>query len=90
MAIITNIEYNHRTYNNAYIRASVASSDKQLTCIVCEVWESIESRNNYPTPLFMLSYSLNTINSTSDNPMAYAYTLLELNNIFNNATYNVN
>lgn len=77
MAIVTNIEHNHRTYINAYIRASVASSDKHLTCILCEVWESLESRNTYPTPLFTLSYTLNTINLTTDNPMTYAYTLLQ-------------
>ena len=89
MAALANLTYNLREYNNAYIRASISTSDKQLTIVTCEVWESATARTLYDTPLFYLSYTLNTSEIACVNPQDYAYRLLEINNIFPGASYNI-
>lgn len=88
MAILATIEHNYRTYENAYIKVSISNVDKFVINIICEVWESVESRNIYPTPLFTNSYTLNLSDIASNNPLDYAYKLLESNAILTNAIFN--
>lgn len=89
MAVLATIEHNFRIYDNAYIRASLNNSDKHLVIIFCEVWESELSRNTYPTPLFIVSYTVNLIDIPCVNPLDYAYKLLEREGILQNAIYNL-
>ena len=81
-----------RTMKNAYISAIVRYSDKSKTCIQLNVWETAEARQEFPyIPAFVPpELELPTdLCLQADNPIAYAYQLLEASGQFPDATWNI-
>lgn len=92
MAFVTQITNERgRVFNQAYIRAQVARCNKDSCIVVCEIWENDESRQQYPMnpdSLFTRIFPTN-LNIVSNNPLEYAYNLLEASGEFPGATWNV-
>lgn len=92
MAFVTSITNERgRVFNQAYIRAQVARCNKESCIVVCEIWEDDESRQQYPMnpdSLFTRIFTTD-LNIVSNNPIEYAYKLLEASGEFPGATWNV-
>jgi len=92
MAFTADITANGRSYPAAYIKASVRLCTTQNTVVQLEVWESQAVRDSGVEPL---SYSndlrtfATNLSLQADNPVAYAYALLEASGEWPDATWNV-
>lgn len=92
MAFLSNITSPQlREYTNAYISARVIYCDKNKTLIHLQVWESQELKELHATiPVFTTDLELPTVMwVASNNPIDYAYKLLEASDNFPNATWNI-
>lgn len=92
MAFITPMQVLGRSYTAAYVKASIVRSDKEATLVQLEVWETQALREQSVPPLQMSSplRSFPTqLSLPSDNPVDYAYKLLEASGEFPDATWNI-
>lgn len=92
MAFLTPLEVAGRSYPSAYIKATIARCDITQTVLKLEAWETQALRQegvpalNWPNDLRSLATSMDL---QADNPIAYAYTLLEASGEFPDATWNI-
>jgi hypothetical protein len=92
MAFLTPLEVAGRSYPAAYVKATIARCDTKQTVLKLQAWETQGLREQsvpslpYPDDLRVLD----TVDLPADNPIAYAYTLLEQSGEFPEATWNVN
>lgn len=98
MAFTLPLTLNGEAQAAAYIRASIRLSNSQRTVVQLEVWTSQASRANggQPVPHSWLPSGFNDIPQfptdlelQNNNPVEYAYKLLEASNLFPDATWNV-
>lgn len=92
MAFITPLEVAGRSYPKAYIKATIARCDTKQTVIKLEAWETQELREAGVTPLAWdrdLRSPQTELELQADNPVDYAYKLLEASGEFTEATWNV-
>lgn len=98
MAFTLPLTLNGELYTAAYVKAVVAYSDANITVIKLLVWTSQASRTNGGEPVpsnwlptdFSEQPQLTTISELqSNNPVDYAYQLLEDSGMFPTATWNV-
>ncbi len=92
MAFITPLEVAGRSYPKAYIKATIARCDTKQTVIRLEAWETQELREAGVTPLAWdrdLRSPQTELELQADNPVDYAYKLLEASGEFPEATWNV-
>jgi len=92
MAFITPLEVAGRSYPAAYIKATIARCDNKQTIIKLEAWETQELREAGVTPLAWdrdLRSPQTELELQADNPVDYAYKLLEASGEFPDATWNV-
>lgn len=92
MAFLTPININGRDYESAYIKATLAKSSARQTVIFLEAWESQELRAAQ-VPSLPFPDNLVVVNDLQDlpnnNPVDYAYKLLEASGKFPEATWNI-
>ena len=92
MAFTTELIVNGRTYSAAYIKATAVSCNINTTTIHLEVWETQSLRQD-GVPSLIWPQSLRVLDTSmtlqADNPIEYAYNLLEASAEFPNATWNV-
>lgn len=92
MAFLTPININGRAYESAYIKATLAKSSARQTVIFLEAWESQELRAAQ-VPSLPFPDNLVVVNDLQDlpnnNPVDYAYKLLEASGEFPEATWNI-
>lgn len=92
MAFLTPININGRDYESAYIKATLAKSSARQTVIFLEAWESQELRAAQ-VPSLPFPDNLVVVNDLQDlpnnNPVDYAYKLLEASGEFPEATWNI-
>lgn len=92
MAFTTELSVNGRNYPAAYIKATVARCDTTQTVLKLEAWETQALRQegvpalNWPNDLRSLATNMDL---QADNPVDYAYQLLEASGEFPDATWNV-
>jgi hypothetical protein len=92
MAFLTPITINGRSYPAAYIKATIARCDTTQTVLKLEAWETQALRQegvpalNWPNDLRSPQTELEL---QADNPVDYAYKLLEASGEFPEATWNV-
>jgi len=92
MAYINSTEAYGRSYPEAYIRVISCEFTKQLTTIKTEGWESQALREENLPALAGIGQEIvlaTDMELTADNPIAYAYKLLEASGRFPDATWNV-
>ena len=92
MAFINNATAYGRDYPQAYIRVAACLINKQVTQISTEGWESQEQREDGLPALSGIgqAYTLATnMDLNADNPIEYAYKLLEASGRFPEATWGV-
>lgn len=82
---------NGKQLDNAYIRASIQSANKQRTVIHLEIWDSEELRSQIQVPFRFETRVIQTTTAQveKNNLIALAYQLLEESGEFPNATWNV-
>ncbi len=92
MAFTTPLAAHGYTYPQAYIKAHIAHCDAQRTVVKLTVWPTQADRTNGAEPVRydndLRSFDTN-LSLQADNPIAYAYTLLEQSNEFPEATWNI-
>jgi len=92
MAFLTPLEVAGRSYPAAYVKATVARCDTTQTVLKLEAWETQALRQegvpalNWPNDLRSLATNMDL---QADNPIAYAYALLEASGEFTDATWNI-
>jgi len=98
MAFTLPLTLNGEPQAAAYVKATVAYADAAQLIVKLTVWTSQTSRTNggEPVPSNWLPSDFNELASLgtdlelqSDNPIAYAYTLLEQSGEFPDATWNI-
>ena len=92
MAFLTPLEVAGRNYPAAYIKATIARCDTKQTVIKLEAWETQELREAGVTPLAWdrdLRSPQTELELQADNPVDYAYKLLEASGEFTKAAWNV-
>mgnify|MGYP003472842582 FL=1 len=92
MAFITPLEVAGRNYPAAYIKVTIARCDTKQTVIKLQAWETQELREAGVTPLAWdrdLRSPQTELELQADNPVDYAYKLLEASGEFPEATWNV-
>lgn len=92
MAIINSFTSNGYTYSQAYIKAHIMYCDAQRTVIKLTVWPTQADRTNGAEPVRYdsdLRQFPTDLQMQADNPIAYAYTLLEQSGQFPDANWNV-
>ncbi len=92
MAFLTPLEVAGRNYPAAYIKATIARCDSKQVVIKLEAWETQELREAGVTPLAWdrdLRSPQTELELQADNPVDYAYKLLEASGEFTEATWNV-
>lgn len=92
MAIINSFTSNGVTYSQAYIKAHIMYCDSQRTVIKLTVWPTQADRTNGAEPVRYdsdLRQFPTDLQMQADNPITYAYTLLEQSGEFPDATWNV-
>ncbi len=92
MAFITPLAAHGYTYPAAYIKAHIAHCDAQRTVIKLTVWPTQADRTNGAEPVRYdndLRQFPTDLQMQADNPVAYAYALLEASGEFPDATWNV-
>jgi hypothetical protein len=82
----------------AYVKATIARCNTQTTVVQLEVWTSQSSRTNggqfipdnwLPSGFNSLEVFTTDLNLQSENPVDYAYQLLEASGKYTEATWNV-
>lgn len=92
MAFVTALTAHGYSYPAAYMKAHIVFCDAQRTVVKLTVWPTQADRESgadpvrYDSDLRQLATDLNL---QADNPVAYAYTLLEASGEFAEATWNV-
>jgi len=92
MAFTTALAAHGYTYPAAYIKAHIMYCDSQRTVIKLTVWPTQADRTNGAEPVRYdndLRQFPTDLQMQADNPIAYAYTLLEQSGEFPEATWNV-
>lgn len=92
MAFTAPIVAHGYTYSQAYIKAHIMHCDAQRTVVKLTVWPTQADRENGAEPVRYdgdLRQFPTDLQMQADNPVAYAYTLLEQSNEFSSATWNV-
>lgn len=92
MAFTTPLAAHGYTYPAAYIKANIAYCDAQRTVVKLTVWPTQADRTNGAEPVRYdsdLRQFPTDLNLQANNPVAYAYALLEASNDFPDATWNV-
>jgi len=96
MAFTTPLTINGEAQAAAYIKAYIRHCDAQRTVVQLEVYTNQAARDNgaFPVPDSFLTIgtlpSFTTdLNLQADNPVAYAYSLLENSGLYPDATWNV-
>jgi outer membrane protease len=93
MAFTTPLTINGRSYPAAYVRVRQTSTFKQETLVEMEAWESQAERNTGLPPLNWNESSRRfstQLELANNNPLDYAYQLLEDSNEWPDAQFNVN
>ena len=92
MAFLTPLEVAGRSYPAAYIKATVARCDTTQTVLKLEAWETQALRQE-GVPALNWSNDLRSLATNmdlqADNPVDYAYKLLEASGEFTKAAWNV-
>ena len=92
MAFVTALAAHGYTYSQAYLKAHIAFCDAQRTVVKLTVWPTQADRENGAEPVCydndLRQYQTNLVLQT-DNPVAYAYQLLEASGKYPTATWNV-
>ena len=92
MAFKTPLVAHGYTYPAAYIKAHIAYCDAQRTVVKLTVWPTQADRENGAEPVRYdndLRQYQTDLNLQANNPVAYAYALLEASGEFPDATWNV-
>ena len=92
MAFTTPLTAHGYSYQAAYIKAHIAHCDAQRTVVKLTVWPTQADRENGAEPVRYdndLRQYQTDLNLQADNPVAYAYALLEASGEFIDATWNV-
>lgn len=98
MAFTLPLTINGEAQAAAYVKATIARCDTQTTVVQLEVWNSQSSRTNggqsvpdnwLPAGFSSLEVFATDLNLQADNPVAYAYTLVQASGEFIDATWNV-
>lgn len=98
MAFTLPLTLNGELYTAAYVKAIIAHCDPTSTVIKLEVWTSQTSRTNGGEPVpsnwlpaeFVEQPQESTeLGLQSNNPVEYAYALLEASGLYPTATWNV-
>ena len=92
MAFVTALAAHGYTYPAAYIKAHIAHCDAQRTVVKLTVWPTQADRESGAQPVRYdndLRQFPTDLQMQADNPIAYAYTLLEQSNEFAEAVWNV-
>lgn len=92
MAYLTPLEVAGRSYPKAYIKATIARCDSKQVVLKLESWESQELREQKVPPLNWdsdLRSPPTELELQADNPVDYAYKLLEASGEFPEATWNI-
>ena len=92
MAFKTPLVAHGYTYPAAYIKAHIAYCDAQRTVVKLTVWPTQADRENGAEPVRYdndLRQYQTDLNLQANNPVAYAYALLEASGEFIDATWNV-
>ena len=92
MAFVTAIAAHGYTYSQAYLKAHIAFCDAQRTVVKLTVWPTQADRENGAEPVRYdndLRQYQTDLNLQANNPVAYAYALLEASGEFIDATWNV-
>lgn len=90
MAFKTSYTHLGYTYAEAYVKASIAHCNTQLTRVCLNVYPSAAVRHAEYLPVAEVFMDFETsMSMQADNPIAYAYTLLEQSGEFADATWNV-
>jgi len=91
MAFLTELIINGRTYEAAYVKATVARSDAATTVVKLQAWETQALRESGVPPLSWNDdlRAFTTATAPSDNPIDYGYQLLEASGLYPDATWNI-
>ena len=92
MAFTTPLAAHGYTYSQAYLKAHIAFCDAQRTVVKLTVWPTQADRENGAEPVRYdndLRQYQTDLNLQANNPVAYAYALLEASGEFIDATWNV-
>ena len=92
MAFTTPLVAHGYTYSQAYIKAHIAHCDAQRTVVKLTVWPTQADRENGAEPVRYdndLRQYQTDLALQADNPVAYAYALLEASGKYPTATWNV-
>jgi hypothetical protein len=92
MAFVTPLAAHGYTYSAAYIKAHIAHCDAQRTVVKLTVWPTQADRTNGAEPVRYdndLRQYQTDLALQANNPVAYAYALLEASGEFPDATWNV-
>lgn len=98
MAFTLPLTLNGEAQAAAYVKATIARCDTQTTVVQLQTWTSQASRTNggQSVPHSWLPSGFNDIPQfptdlelQNNNPVEYAYKLLEASNLFPDATWNV-
>ena len=92
MAFTAHLVAHGYTYAQAYIKAHIAHCDAQRTVVKLTVWPTQADRENGAEPVRYdndLRQYQTDLALLADNPVAYAYTLVQASGEFIDATWNV-
>lgn len=98
MALTLPLTINGETQTAAYIKATIARCDTQTTVVQLQTWTSQASRDNggqsvpdnwLPEGFSSLVVFTTDLNLQANNPVEYAYALLEASDKYPTATWNV-
>lgn len=81
-----------RVQHAAYCKVSVYAVNKTDITILVDVWESSEVRSELPSnplPDYAKQHILPTLDVVANNPIDYAYKLLEASDFYPEATWNI-
>ena len=98
MAFTLPLTINGEAQAAAYVKATIARCDTQTTVVQLQTWTSQASRDNggqsvpdnwLPDGFSSLQVFATDLQAQANNPVAYAYTLLEQSNEFAEAVWNI-
>ena len=92
MAFTTPLTAHGYTYTQAYIKAHIAYCDAQRTVVKLTVWPTQADRESGAEPVRYdndLRQYQTDLTLQADNPVAYAYALVQASGEFIDATWNV-
>ena len=90
MAFKTSYTHLGYTYTEAYVKASIAHCNTQVTRVCLNVYPNADVRHaGYPPVAEVFMDFETSMSMQADNPVAYAYTLVQASGEFIDATWNV-